>query len=258
MKRRVFGFIVLLLCFCLVFCSCENANTAVVDAIGATPLVAVVADSDECFAAEDYCTEIGADLVEYNLTSDAVTAVLNGKANYVVINEFEAQKYIDAGNELEFVCNTSYKIEYVAWFDIQNTQLKDEFNSAYKALEKDGVLSAIKDANKQGEAYVYNCSNPIKGELVMLCDPLFEFAISYNDDGELYGTDYDIANAVCKYLGYELTIKTVEFDEMFNMLSSGDGDFVMSATQYTPERAEFFLASDVYSALEYGVYKRKI
>ena len=226
------------------------------DLVGVTPLVAVAADSDERIAAEDYCIENDADLVEYNLTSDAVVAVLNDKADYVVLNEFEAQKYIDAGNEIAFVEKTKQKIDYVAWFNIDNPQLQAEFNSAFEHLKKDGVLTAIKDMNKSGKSYTYKNSAPVKGELVMLCDPLFDYILSYNDSGALCGVDYDIANAVCAYMGYELTIKTVEFDEMFNLLSLGEGDFIMSATKYTPERAEYFLASDVYSTLEYHVYTR--
>lgn len=258
MKRKLVEFTALLICFFVLLCSCDKADEAVSDAIGKTPLIAVMGDSDELIAAEAYSYEIGGDVVEYNLTSDAVVTVLNGKSDYVVINEFEAQKYIDAGNRLEFVCNTTHKIEYVAWFDVENAQLRDEFNKTYEALEKDGVISAIKDANKKGKTYVYEATAPIKGELVMLCDPLFEYIISYNDAGDLCGVDYDIANAICSYLGYKLTIETVEFDEMFGALSDGEGDFIMSATQYTPERAEYFLASDVYSTLDYGVYKRMV
>lgn len=226
------------------------------DAIGNKPIIAVAANSDEFLAAEDYSNKIGADLVSYNLTSDAVVAVVNGKADFVIIDEYESQSYIDAGNKLEFVESTEYKIEYVAWFNVEEEQLKDDFNKALSELRQNGVLAKIKDANIKGETYIHGNSVPLKGELVMLCDPLFDNILYYSDNGEVCGTDYDIAKAVCAQLGYELTVKVVDFDEMFAYLEEGEGDFIMSASQYTADRAGFFLASDVYSSLNYNVYKR--
>lgn len=250
------GVLSVLLCFCML-CSCDNLNKANVEAaIGNKPIIAVLSDSDELLASEKFSEKIGGDIVRYNLTSDAVVAVLNGKADYVVLNEYESQEFIDAGNELELVECADYKIEYVAWFDADNLQLKNEFNKALKDLKNTGVIEKIKEANKQGGEYTYHNVTPSKGELVMICDPLFDNILYYSDSGEVCGTDYDIAKAVCNRLGYTLRIEVVDFDEIFNSLEAGEGDFVMSATQYSAERAEFFIASDVYSTLNFNVYKR--
>lgn len=238
-------------------CSCDSLKeTNLSPAIGDKPIVAVVANSDEAFAADEYSTAIGGDLIKYNLSSDAVVALLNGKADYVVLDEYESQEYIDAGNELEFVKSTEYKIEYVAWFNMGDEQLRDDFNKAFTKLRQDGVLSQIKNANIKGEMYTYPNQTSSKGELVMLCDPLFENILYYSDDGEVCGTDYDIAKTVCAYLGYDLRVEIVDFDKMFGCLEEGEGDFILSATEYSSERAEYFIASDVYSSLNYNVYKR--
>ncbi len=238
-------------------CSCDSLKeTNLSPAIGDKPIVAVAANSDEAFAADEYSTAIGGDLIKYNLSSDAVVALLNGKADYVVLDEYESQEYIDAGNELEFVKSTEYKIEHVAWFNMGDEQLRDDFNKAFTKLRQDGVLSQIKNANIKGEMYMYPNQTSSKGELVMLCDPLFENILYYSDDGEICGTDYDIAKTVCAYLGYDLRVEIVDFDKMFGCLEEGEGDFILSATEYSSERAEYFIASDVYSSLNYNVYKR--
>ena len=242
-------------CFCIL-CSCNKRETEIAEVSGHRFTVAVKSDSDEALAADAYSSQKGMDVVRYNETSDAVVAVLNGKVDYVVLNEYEAQKFLDAGNTLDFVECTEYKVEYVAWFNTDNERLKDEFNNALKVLEEAGVLLKIKEANRKGESYVYSRNYPVNGELVMLCDPIFENVLYYTDDGEVRGTDYDIAKSVCAYLGYNLTVEVVDFDELFLSLEQGDGDFILSATQYTSERAGFFAASDVYSTLNYNVYKR--
>ncbi|MBO5066295.1 MAG: transporter substrate-binding domain-containing protein [Clostridia bacterium] len=257
MKRKILGVLSVVLCFCTL-CSCDNlgggAKTS--DAASGKPIVAVATDSDESLAAEAYSAKIGGDLVRYNLSSDAVVAVLNGKADYVVLDEYESQEYIDAGNKLEFVESTEHKIEYVAWFNTEDKELKNEFNRALSELGQEGVLTQIKESNIKGVIYTYQKKIPPKGELVMLCDPLFENILYYSESGEVCGTDFDIAKAVCTHLGYELRIKIVDFDKMFACLEDGEGDFIMSASEYTAERAEYFIASDVYSSLNYNVYKR--
>ena len=91
----------------------------------------------------------------------------------------------------------------------------------------------------------------------MLCDPIFENRVYYNDENVLMGTDVDIAKTICAYLGYDLVIEVADFDTMFLEIESGNADFIMSSAEYTEQRAENFLFSDVYSTLEYNVYTRK-
>ena len=68
----------------LCFSSCEDDSEVL---INKTRYVAVVSDSDETTAAKIYCDSIGGELSEYASSFDAVTAVRNGKADFVVLNE---------------------------------------------------------------------------------------------------------------------------------------------------------------------------
>ena len=237
----------------LCFSSCEDDSEVL---INKTRYVAVVSDSDETMAAKVYCDSIGGELSEYASSFDAVTAVRNGKADFVVLNEYEAQSFIDSKCELEFSEKCEYKLEYRAIFNFENKKLLNEFNEAIESLTNDGTFDKIKQSHIKGESFNVPDSSGEKGELVMLCDPIFENRVYYNDENVLMGTDVDIAKTICAYLGYNLVIEVADFDTMFFEIESGNADFIMSSAEYTEQRAENFLFSDVYSTLEYNVYTR--
>ena len=238
----------------LCFSSCEDDSEVL---INKTRYVAVVSDSDETMAAKVYCDSIGGELSEYASSFDAVTAVRNGKADFVVLNEYEAQSFIDSKCELEFSEKCEYKLEYRAIFNFENKKLLNEFNEAIESLTNDGTFDKIKQSHIKGESFNIPDSSGEKGELVMLCDPIFENRVYYNDENVLMGTDVDIAKTICAYLGYDLVIEVADFDTMFLEIESGNADFIMSSAEYTEQRAENFLFSDVYTTLEYNVNTRK-
>lgn len=222
-----------------------------------TSRVAVASDSDETIAAKTFCDNIDGQLIEYQSSFDAVTAVENGKADCVILNEYEAQNFIDAERELTYFETCEHKLECRAIFNLENDELCRQFNKAFSGLKKDGTLEKIKIANIKGEKYDIPESSGEKGELIMLCDPIFENRVYYENNSELKGTDIDIAKTVCAYLGYTLVTEVADFDEMFIALESGNADFIMSSAEFTEARAEHFLISDVYSTLEYNVYIRE-
>ena len=58
-------------------------------------------------------------------------------------------------------------------------------------------------------------------------------------------------------MGYSVEIKEADFDELFLMLENGEGDVIVSATEYNESRAESYLASDTYLTIEYYLVERK-
>lgn len=219
--------------------------------------IAVLSDSGEAIAAKMYIESTDYQLTEYQSSSDAVVALENGKADYVVLNEYEAQDFIDAECEIIYFDKCEHKLECRAIFNLENEALCREFNKAFLELEENGILEKIKRANIKGEEYRIPQSSGEKGEITMICDPIFDDRVYYDENNELKGTDVDIAKTVCAYLGYNLIIENADFDVMFTELERGNVDFIMSSAEYTEARAEHFLFSDVYATLEYNVYKRK-
>lgn len=253
MKKKILCFCLTVIClFC--FASCGVKEDKLPDK---TPYVAVVTDSNEYVAGKEFGDSIGGELIQYASTSDAVTAVQNGKAEYVILNEYEAQSFIDAGCELALFEKCDYKLEYRAIFNIGNEELMSEFNGAIRSLSENGTLDEIKNVHIKGDFYEIPVSSGEKGELTMICDPIFENRVFYDENNNIVGTDVDIAKTICAKLGYRLVIEVDDFDLMFRKLQSGDADFIMSSAVYTAERAENFIFSDVYSTYEYNVYVRK-
>ncbi len=219
-----------------------------------TAYVAVVSGFYETLAAKDYCDSIDAQLLEYETSSDAVEAVRNGQADFVVLNEYEVQSVVGSDSELYYLESCDYKLEYRAVFTYDNEDLCMEFNDAFQKLSEDGTIDSIREAYLNGETYQIPESTGKKGELVMVCDPVFDYRVCYDAAGNLKGTDVDIAKTVCACLGYDLVIETTDFHNMFDEIENGNADFIMSAVEYTEERAETFLFSDVYATLYYDVY----
>ena len=80
----------------------------------------------------------------------------------------------------------------------------------------------------------------------------------YNENGELEGKELYIIKELCKALEVNAQIHVCEeYEAMFQALENGEGNVIISAIEYTPERAEDFLLSEPYSRTTFGVYERK-
>ncbi len=221
------------------------------------PVVAVSSVSGNVQAAREFATSKGAECVEYSIDSDAVAATINGKADYVVLDEYSGHLFQKQNKGLCFLEKCEYNIRYSACFTYENVDLCNKFNDVLAIFEKNGTIDKIKTAVYNNEEYVCEQSTGDKGTLVMACDPIFDNRVYFDDDGIVSGTDVYIAKEVCSYLGYNLVIETVNFEEMFNALDNGDVDFIMGCVEKTEQRAEHYLFSDTYTTYDYNVYKLK-
>lgn len=251
--KKVLSIVLVLLLILSVTC-CDKDSGA-----GSTekPKIAAADNSNELTAAKLYCKENDGEIVKYSDVYDAVTAAENGIVDYVVLDEYTAASVINNGASLEMCEKCTFTVDYCAYFSKGNEKLCDAFNSVIKELAEDGVIDEIKDCHKSGGTYEIASSVKADEEIIMLCDPIFENTLYYNDSGVVSGVDLDIAKAVCARLGYSLTIKTVGFEEIFLSLDAGDGDLIISGTEYTEERAADYCASDIYNSLEFALYRRK-
>ncbi len=83
------------------------------------------------------------------------------------------------------------------------------------------------------------------------------FPGSYKDDDELTGFDVEVARAVAKKIGYDISFTTTSFDGLFGLLTSGKVDAIASSIAITDERKELYDFSRPYAPFEYGVVVRK-
>lgn len=244
----------LVLCFVFIISlsSCKEPLTVP----GTEKIIAVKYASANELACEEYISD-GYTKVTYNSSSDVVLAVENKKVNCGILDEFELNSYIDAGRNIKQLEDCEYNIDYCAYFSSENEALQNSFNKAIEELKNDGSLDKIINAHMKGERFQYSESNNENGTLTMLCDPNFDNRAYTDTNGEIVGLDVDIARAICNYLGYDLEIETVDFDELFIKLDSGEGDFIISSCEVNEEREEYYLASDTYFTLYFYLIGRK-
>ena len=251
-------YIVLLLVIAIAFCfsSCDSSEIGVV--ITQPVMVAVETGSVEQIAAYDYAVDKGYELVEYDSRQSAIVAVENGKADYVVMNSNEVTSKLLQSVDLEKLENTDYSINYCAVFRKDSQNLQTSFNSVINKLKSDGVFDKINESYLSGESYRSDNVTLNDGKITVLCCPVFENLIYFDEDGNIAGRELDYIAEMCNALSLEAELVVIkEYDEMFKALEDGKGDVIISAVEYTPELEADYLLSDIYNQTTFGVYKRK-
>ncbi len=252
MKRRIIS---LGLLFVILVLSVSCKYTSVSEVLTG-PVIISFSDAGHISAANEYANSIGGDFIEYSSASDAVVALINGKADYLVLDEYTGNFYEKENDEIYFYEKSGYYIEYSACFSVDNSELCQAFNEAFAALKNDGTIDEIKNAAYNDIDYVASEPAEVKGVLTMVCDPVYDKRV-YFENEVLKGVEVDIAKEVCSYLGYRLIVNTCGFEDMFIALDNGEADFIMSCIERTDQRAEYYLFSDVYATYDYNVYRLK-
>ena len=248
MKRKLSVVLSLVCLFSLSSCKVDT------DVIDKEVIIAVKYGSANEIACEQYIEYTKA---TYNSSSDVVLAVENGKADYGILDEFELNSYISNQRKIKETEQCEYSIDYCAYFSAENEELQNLFNDAIARLDSNGVLDEITNDYLKGKSFLNSAEDNENGTLTMLCDPSFENRVYTDDNGDVEGLDVDIAREICNYLGYDLEIVTVEFDELFIKLQDGEGDFIMSACEVNEEIEEYYLLSDTYFTLNYYLIEKE-
>jgi len=93
------------------------------------------------------------------------------------------------------------------------------------------------------------------GRLVVITDNNANCYYTYR--GQAMGFEYDLAKALADRLGVELKVITPGWDELFDALDSGRGDFVAASLTITDQRASEVDFSDPYLAIrQHIIYNR--
>lgn len=84
-----------------------------------------------------------------------------------------------------------------------------------------------------------------KDQLIVVTEPGFE-PFEYTEGSKYVGIDMELAKLLADYLGKELVIKTIDFDAIFETLSTGGADVGMAGITVNPSRAQMVSFSDSY------------
>ncbi len=230
-------------------CSCGTPEHVGYDGT----VIAAEINSDGELAAQSFIAE-GAVVDTYNDVADAALAVENGKADFLITDEFTAAGFEFAGRKLVKYADCAYKTELCAVFSEES--LRDEFNTVLEKFRNDGTYDAIKNSLLNFEVYDVSGCTYEKGTLKILCDPSFATFMRVDDGGMLSGAEVSFARAIFAEMGYETEYVFCDFDELFTALENGEGDMIMSSVTYTAERAENYFFSSPYLIINYVVLER--
>ncbi len=219
-------------------------------------MVALSSQAADYTATVEFCEENGYKYVLYNSFGDCITALENGKTEFLILNEFEYNSLKLTENDVSFVEKTDYQKDFSAVFSRNNAALYNEFNNAVKLLKENGTFEKVKEAYFKGERADVTPSREYQGQLDVLLSPVFENRVFYTEEGELAGLDVYLAEAILTYLGYTPNFIDCEFEDMFFNIDNGEGDLIFSAIEYTDQRAQNYLLTESYYTEEYFVYTR--
>lgn len=120
----------------------DGGSIASLEDIAGKKIGVQTSTTGDLIASEDF----GDDSVQrYERTSDAVSALVNGKIDCVILDNEPAKKFVEANEGLK-ILDTNYAVEdYAICFAKENTELKDKVDGALKELIADGSVKTIID-----------------------------------------------------------------------------------------------------------------
>lgn len=217
-------------------------------------------------------TEIGfngysnVDVSEFTTGALAVTDMLNGNVDYVVIDNSVAQALVAANSGkikmIDYALTTeSYGIgvdknqpELLTAINKVLSEKKDEIKALYTKY------ASVTDENSavwSGSTVTSAVQDDSKNQLVVATNAQFapyEFTV-----GDKYaGIDMELAKLIADELGMELVIKDMEFDSVVTSIGKNGVDVAISGLTINPARAKVVNFSDPYEEGAYQVIIAKV
>ena len=198
---------------------------------------------------------------EYTKAADGIRALRQKKIDAVIVDLETANALALQEDNLHILDEELADEEYAIAIQLGNTQLRSKINEALRKLSDNGTLQQIKqnyEGDEQGQ-HPYHSPNHVdrsNGVLVMATNAEFP-PYEYYENGKYVGFDIDMMNAVCDYLGYELRIDNMDFDDVLTAVETGKADVGVAGLSVTPEREEHVLFSDTYATTHQVIIVRK-
>lgn len=241
------------LCLLFVFSGCKKEEQ---ESDLSEKTVAVEANSTEHIFVSESFKEYK-EVKTFSTKEAAVVAVENGDANYLVLDEFSTQLYIENKRKIEIVKQIDFTAEYYAYFTDEN--LASRFNSALLDCFENGAIERIKESHKtsNGGAIELNELSGNATTLVVGISVTGEPYCDLKENGYVVGIDADVASAVANAMGCNVEFLVLGEEELFSSLSNGEVDFIISGLTYDAEKLEYFTPSLAYLSVNYNLLEKK-
>lgn len=186
--------------------------------------------------------------VEYDNAGLAVQDMLNGRVDYVMVDEAPAKYLCEHVNGIKYVGIKLTDEEYAFGVDKNNPELLTAINNAIAKFTADGSFDEIIQKYFSGSAVngiVSATKDSSKDQLVVATNA--EFApFEYKNGNEFYGIDIEIAKLIADDLGKELVIVDMDFDAVVTSVGTNGIDVAMAGLTVTEKRKQSVNFSSTY------------
>ena len=198
----------------------------------------------------------------YNSYSDLVAALKSDKIDYFLASAEVAGSLVEADDGLRVIPEPIRVLDIGAMFarDERGEQLKAQMDEFIEKMKADGTLDEI---------YAFwndpaNASTPVDQSGLTGENGTLRFAtsgtkvpVSFVANGQIAGTDPDIAVRFCRAYGYDIEINVVDTAGIIPGIVSGTYDFSLSDMVITDERKESVNFSLPYHGTEMLIVTRQ-
>ncbi len=174
--------------------------------------------------------------------------IKNGEAIAAITNEPNIAYLAGQDDELD-VYPTLLDIEDYGFMLAKGSKLTSEINTALKEVTDSGDLAEIIDKWMYSEDPVLDANSyrvESSNSLTLAIAPDFAPCCYLDEDGKYAGYEIELAYLVANTLDMNLNIVSMEFNELFNAVSSGEADFATCIITISEERKLSYDFSDPF------------
>ena len=211
---------------------------------------------------EIYAADYGTDSTrlhaeKFETLSQAVEALLEGKIDAVLTDDAPAKVFARKNPSLRILNETFKEESYAGIVAKENMGLLDSVNIALIQMRAMGVYDSIFDSYIGGQTKYHVSQDSAVGPVLRVATnaefPPFEFRCKKRG---IVGIDIEIARYVANYLGRNLEIIDMDFDDIIDSVRAGAADLGLAALSVTEERSQIINFTDHYATSKIVVMVR--
>ena len=211
---------------------------------------------------EIYAADYGTDSTrlqaeKFETLAQAVDALLEGKIDAVLTDDAPAKVFARKNPSLRILNETFKEESYAGIVAKENMGLLDSVNIALIQMRAMGVYDSIFDSYIGGQTKYHVSQDSAVGPVLRVATnaefPPFEFRCKKRG---IVGIDIEIARYVANYLGRNLEIIDMDFDDIIDSVRAGAADLGLAALSVTEERSHIINFTDHYATSKIVVVVR--
>ena len=202
---------------------------------------------------EIYAADYGTDSTrlhaeKFETLAQAVDALLEGSIDAVLTDDAPAKVFARKNPSLRILNEVFKEESYAGIAAKENMGLLDSVNIALIQMRAMGVYDSIFDAYIGGKTKYHVSQDSAVGPVLRVATnaefPPFEFRCKKRG---IVGIDIEIARYVANYLGRNLEIIDMDFDDIIDSVRAGAADLGLAAFSVTEERGQIVNFTDHYA-----------